>query len=513
MGISLKASTQGLEIVEQARRRKGWDKQSPAWADAACTSVATLKRFWQGKSIQQQSFIDICHAVGLDWEKIIDTTAQSCFAESNAIADWGEAPDISVFYGRNEELTTCLEWILQDQCRVVTLLGMGGIGKTALAVKLAEQIQDQFEYVIWRSLRNAPPFNNILADLILFLSHQETELPEDINQRISRLIYYLRKYRCLVILDNLETILKSGDCAGNYLQGYEAYSELLRRLGEDWHQSCIILTTCEKPQEITLLEGPKLSVRSLILKGLQEDDGKKIFIAKGFSGSEDRLAEVIHLYRGNPLALQLIANLIQELFNGNISSYLEQNTLVLSEPFSDILNQQFERLSDLEKEIIYWLAIEHQPVTPARLREDILLPPSQSQLLLALASLQRRSLIEQNPEETETSFTLQPVIMKYISNRLVEMVCQEVFEFFQSHKIENVHFLSKYNFIEIQNHNYNNQYIKISPILPLVKNRLKRLFINQNNLVEQLNLMLSMLPDKSPLQIGYMKKNLINLLS
>ncbi|WP_035139974.1 NB-ARC domain-containing protein [Fischerella sp. PCC 9605] len=513
MGVSLRASTEGLEIIEQARRRKSWDRQSPAWADAARTSIATLKRFWQGKPIQQQSFIDICYAVGLDWEKIVDTTVQPYLSLSDTIADWGEAPDVSVFYGRNEELTTLWEWIVQDCCRVVLLQGIGGIGKTALAAKLAKQIQDQFEYVIWRSLRNAPAIEDFLKDLLLLFSpDQEIELTQDINQRVSQLIHYLQKHRCLVVLDNLETILKSGDRAGYYLQGYEFYGELLWRLGEDWHQSCIILTTCEKPQEIALSEGPKLPVRSLLLRGLQEEDARKIFIAKGFSGSEDRLAEVIHLYRGNPLALQLIANLIQELFNGNVSAYLEQNTLVLSEPFNDILNQQFERLSDLEKEIMYWLAIEHQPVTPARLRENILSPPSQSKLLLALASLKRRSLIEQNPEENEASFTLQPVIMKYVSNCLVDLVCQEFYEAYHNQNFENLHFLSNYKFIKSQIYNCNLS-IKYFPILLVIKNRLSRLFINESDLVDRLNLLLSMLIDKSPLQVGYLKINLMNLLS
>jgi hypothetical protein len=44
---------------------------------------------------------------------------------------------------------------------------MGGIGKTWLSVKLAEQLQNQFEFVIWRSLLPASPVNELLADLII----------------------------------------------------------------------------------------------------------------------------------------------------------------------------------------------------------------------------------------------------------------------------------------------------------------------------------------------------------
>ncbi len=83
--------------------------------------------------------------------------------------DWGEAFDVSVFYGRTEELDTLEQWIVRDRCRLVALLGMGGIGKTSLSIKLAQKIQAQFDYVIWRSLTNAPLLKDILADMIKFL--------------------------------------------------------------------------------------------------------------------------------------------------------------------------------------------------------------------------------------------------------------------------------------------------------------------------------------------------------
>jgi DNA-binding CsgD family transcriptional regulator len=50
--------------------------------------------------------------------------------------DWGQAPDVSVFYGRTEELTTLKQWIVSDNCRVLALLGLAGSGKTTLSVQL-----------------------------------------------------------------------------------------------------------------------------------------------------------------------------------------------------------------------------------------------------------------------------------------------------------------------------------------------------------------------------------------
>ena len=126
--------------------------------------------------------------------------------------DWGEAPECGAFSGRTEELATLTHWILSERCRLVTLLGMGGIGKNCLSVKLELKIQDLFEFVIWRSLRNAPPLNEMLAELIRFLSNErETDLPATVDGRISLLIRYLKLSRCLLVFDNVEAILHGGD--------------------------------------------------------------------------------------------------------------------------------------------------------------------------------------------------------------------------------------------------------------------------------------------------------------
>ena len=155
---------------------------------------------------------------------------------------------MSVFYGRTSELSQLKQWLLSDRCRVVAILGMEGIGKTALSVKLAEQIQGEFEYVFWRSLRDAPSVKAILSDLRQFLSGQqaaETDLPETVSGSLSQVIDYLRNHRCLLILDDAESVLCSNNQYGQYLEGHEGYGDLLRLVGEVAHQSCIVLTSRE----------------------------------------------------------------------------------------------------------------------------------------------------------------------------------------------------------------------------------------------------------------------------
>lgn len=117
------------------------------------------------------------------------------------------------------------------------------------------------------------------------------------------------------------------------------YGELLRRVGGERHQSCILLTSREKPEEVAAFEGESLPVRSLQVRGLQVEDAKNIFKDKGFSGSEMSLAELIDLYGGNPLALKVITTMIQEVFNGNVADFLKQNTLVLGDRLRTLLKQ------------------------------------------------------------------------------------------------------------------------------------------------------------------------------
>jgi hypothetical protein len=90
------------------------------------------------------------------WLNFIDQRTAPSIPKSSIVShqDWGDAPDVSVFFGRTEELVTLEKWIVKERCQVVAILGMGGMGKTALAAKLAEQIKGQFDYFIWLSLRN-----------------------------------------------------------------------------------------------------------------------------------------------------------------------------------------------------------------------------------------------------------------------------------------------------------------------------------------------------------------------
>jgi WD40 repeat protein/DNA-binding CsgD family transcriptional regulator len=409
---------------------------------------------------------------------------------------WTEPIAIDAFYGREKELAELEQLILGDRCRLVALLGVGGIGKTSLSLRLFQRIQPQFDRTVWGSLENAPPLKTILLDLIRVLSNgQETDVPE--RDRLSRLFDYVNQYRCLIVLDDTEAILQAADLAGNYKEGYQDYGELIERIAKTSHQSCLVITSAEKPKEFSSLEGKR--VRAYTLNGLNEAEGQEIFKEKGITpASKNECKTIVDLYGGNPLALKIVSSTIQDLF-GNISQFLDQGAKVFG-GITTLLDQQFTRLSAFEKDILYWIAINREAVSLKSLREDIVPLVSPSRLQEALESLGRRSLVKRD----KTLFSLQPVVMEYTLAQLVEQMCEEI-----THG--EIALLNRHSLIKAQTQDYLRE-AQVRFILQPLKEKLLTVLETEDAIQTQLLEIVSHWQQQSPLKPGYVVGNALNLL-
>jgi hypothetical protein len=208
---------------------------------------------------------------------------------------------------------------------------------------------------------------------------------------------------------------------------------------------------------------------------------------------------------GNPLALKIAATTVQTLFSGNIQAFLAQGSIVFSDLW-DLLDQQFERLSPLQQQIMCWLAINREGVTPAKLHEEILPKVPWRELLEALESLQARSLIENERALIETAnenLTQQPVIIEYVTQRFLQTIEQEI-------TTGNLNLFRTHALIEAQTQDYGRD-AQIQLILHSLTERLLTHFATQAQLEECLCQILASLRHQTATQTGYAGGNFLNL--
>jgi WD40 repeat protein/DNA-binding SARP family transcriptional activator len=343
--------------------------------------------------------------------------------------DWGDMPDAGRFYGRQAELATLMGWLLEEGCRLVGVVGIGGVGKTALVVRVVQAVATHFHCTIWCSVLNAPPLAELLpgwlqvlsASVGMGVSRAATAWPARLEAQLEVLVEYLRQGRCLLVLDNLESLLHTGEQANTYRPGYEEYGQLVQRIVQARHQSHLLLTSREVPVALTRLERQGQPVRMLALRGVDKAAGQAILSERGLTAADEIGAALVERYSGNPLALRLVAETIHDLFGEDTAAFLRHETLIF-EDIRAVLDQQFARLSGLEREILTWLAIEREAVSIQGLQGNLVHPVARWTVLEAVRSLQRRSLLEARGE----GVTLQNVVIEYVTDRLVEQVCAEL---------------------------------------------------------------------------------------
>ncbi|MBW4429712.1 MAG: NACHT domain-containing protein [Nostoc desertorum CM1-VF14] len=336
----------------------------------------------------------------------------------------GQPPNVSTFYGRIQELAHLKELIVKQRC--VSLVGVAGIGKSALAAKLLAELttesQPRFDCLIWKSVTHAPRVQDLVADLIELIDPLEpsSNLPEYTQAMISVLVKQLQSRNCLLVLDETDALFHR-----NKLEQRLEYKVLFRRLLEEQHQSCLLLTNRIFPEEFGTLMKAKRPIEYLRIEGLDSEAAMQLLSANGLT-DKDKCQKLIHTYRGNPLELETLVEKIHHYFASSTEKFFRKYTTFVSSEFQAMLDEMFgEILSETQRQIMIYLAdkinLNLKPVSFEQLLSDTSQSQetsvSTSEVIKALEQLERQSLIEssKDPVTKEISFTLQPVIKKYIT--------------------------------------------------------------------------------------------------
>ena len=422
----LRASEEGLTIINMMRRNLGWNKTEVTWCLAALTSQATLKRFWARRQIRRETFIDICKAVGINnWEDIIERNdiKQTELLLAAAIADLPQdsendknfslpdnLPPVRNWVERTKEIDILKATLINSDIIALSIIGLPGIGKTSLISQLIRQIHTEntpFTTVAWQSLQSvtskAPPFDWILDSLLFTLSNGDITTavtpPNNSLQKIEKLIKILKTKPCLICFDRVETLLKTkqAETVGYFADDCAEYAGLFKQLIETEHQSKIIFISQE-----TLAQFPPILTREITIKGLDNDGAINLInsIVTPSSGEEfgEIFAELSQRYQGHPKALQLVASFIRDdhQFQGNISKFLQDRDWLLLRDIETLIDEIIERMSDIEKTCLSRISV-YQPseypityeaiaaqmpeVSPYYLKENIILALKRRQVL------------------------------------------------------------------------------------------------------------------------------------
>jgi len=435
-GLVLEHTGKHLDDVQRAVIEGTWQKQT--YGDMA-KQASFNKNYvgdvgaglWQllsevlGEEVKKTNFRSTLERLGLSDSPIIIQTnnksnnsfnvcnypdpakSQSQDTRKNGIyQDLTFAPQIVNFYNRQTEIETLSNWIISQNIRLISVLGLNGIGKTTLVKKFVDLNLENFEIIIWKNLKFPNPLES-LFDEILTTCQQEPQ--DNISGKLKQISALLIQKKSLIILDDVQNLFISGELAGQYQSQYLDYQNWFKTLTESQHQSSVILISQEQCPEMHCLDEELYHIKMLELLGLDSTENLEHRKLK----DQDSWSSLIDLYRGNPQYLQEIATLVKDFFDDSVADFLAEEALILSNRMRSQFKLLFERLSTVEKEMVLALSKLGKPTSREDLKESLDLPSTE--LINALQSLQKRSLVNRKKED-KTLFYLCPLFTEYVTN-------------------------------------------------------------------------------------------------
>ena len=327
--------------------------------------------------------------------------------------DLNIAPTVNptYFYGRTKELEILSGYIFHQKTRLMAVLGLTGIGKTTLVKRFIDLNIQKFDVVIWRNLKLVKSLNYLMTDLLKKISIENQNILIS-DEQFTEIFDLLSNQKCLIVLDDVQNIFISGKLAGKYQTQHTEYQNFFQAIAEIEHQSCLILISQEKTQEMTALDRELYPIQCLDLEGLDNLAGLEIIQEYKLQDREYWL-NLNNMYQGNPLYLQYICTLIKDIFQDLVSQFIGEGNLIITEEMKLLFDTLDQRLSDVEKQIVLKISKRDENISI----EDLKISSSLSSIdiINGLQSLKRRYLLNQT-KTNNTLFSLSSLFKEYIKN-------------------------------------------------------------------------------------------------
>jgi predicted ATPase len=237
--------------------------------------------------------------------------------------------------GRELELEQLKDLLCDPHCRLLTLVGPGGIGKTRLAIETASNMQDFFAdgvyFVPLASIDSPRLIVPVIANSVGFSFHHTSHADPK-----TQLFGYLKEKQALLLIDNLEQLLTE--------PGIELLAELLvyapqmkllatsregLRLQEEWVYEVQGLPV---PEGIDVQEsGQNTSVELFLQRG------RRAHVSYNFTIQDfPAIIRISQLVDGNPLGIELAAAWVRSLSCSEIADEIERGMNFLNISARDI---------------------------------------------------------------------------------------------------------------------------------------------------------------------------------
>ncbi|MEZ4642706.1 MAG: tetratricopeptide repeat protein [Chloroflexota bacterium] len=279
--------------------------------------------------------------------------------------------DTTLFIGRKQELENIAQNLADPACRILTLMGPGGIGKTRLAVQAAHECADLFPdgvFLVSLASVNDPDLLLLaVANAVGFSFYSE-------ETAVSQLLSFLRHKQLLLILDNFEHLLGGISLLVQILQQAPAVQLLVTsrerlNLRGEW---AIALTGLKFP----ILEAPTDAPDTQWRQTFTQYSAIQLFIQSAQRARSDftvleqdkpYIARICQLVEGIPLGIELAASWVRVLSCRDIATEIEQSYDFLATRWHDVperhrslqavFDYSWDLLAQPEQEIVQQLAV------------------------------------------------------------------------------------------------------------------------------------------------------------